>query len=226
MKLEYLLIDTGLPEEEVRQRVRVGDPVSFATQPVELAGSTLVGHSLDDRAAVAAITACLQALQGAPHAWDVYAVATVSEEELLGGALTSPVEIRPQIGLAIDVTHASGPGASDWRTVKLGGGVTLDWGPNSHPALFDALKDTADRLEIPYSVSAYPSGSGTDAMGLQIVNEGIPTMVISIPLRYMHTPVELISLKDIARCGRLLAGFILDLPADFVETRLRYKEEA
>jgi tetrahedral aminopeptidase len=222
-KLEHLLVDTGLEEDEVRQNVRVGDLIAFGTQPLELSGDTLVGHSIDNRAAVAAITACLEQLQRVGHTWDVYAVATVQEEETLGGGLTSPYEIRPQIAVAIDVTHAKGPGASDWRTVPLGKGVTLDWGPNTHPALFEAFKNTADRMDLPYHVSVYPSGSGTDAMGMQIVAEGVPTMVISIPLRYMHTPVELVAVKDVARAGSLLAQFIAALEPDFVD-KINYEE--
>ncbi len=226
VQLEHLLVDTGLPPDEVHRRVRAGDLVSFGTEPLELAGDTLVGHSLDDRAAVAAVTVCLDELSRRAHVWDVWAAATVQEEETLGGAFTSPYAIRPQIAVAIDVTHAKGPGASDWRTAPLGKGFTLDWGPNTHPALFNAFKETAERAELPYTVTVYPSGSGTDAMGMQIVNEGIPTMVVSIPLRYMHTPVELISLKDIARTGRLLAEFIAGLELDFVEKKLRWEEEA
>lgn len=121
------------------------------------------------------------------------------------------------------MTHAKGPGASDWRTVPLGKGFTLDWGPNTHPALYEAFKSLADRLDMAYTPTVYPSGSGTDAMGMQIVAEGIPTMVVSIPLRYMHTPVELISYKDVARTGHLLAQFIASLTPSFVE-QLKYEE--
>jgi len=223
--LEHLLVDTGLEPQDVHEKVRVGDLVSFGTDPLELTGGTLVGHSLDDRAAVAAVTLCLEELGRRTHTWDVWAAATVQEEETLGGGFTSPFVIRPQIAVAIDVTHAKGPGASDWRTAPLGKGFTLDWGPNTHPALLAAFKETADRFELPYTLSVYPSGSGTDAMGMQIVAEGIPTMVVSIPLRYMHTPVELISVKDIQRTGRLLAEFIAGLEPDFVEKKLRYEEE-
>ncbi len=224
VSMEYLLVDTGLEAEEVRAQVRVGDLISFATQPTDLAGDVLSGHSLDNRASVAAITACLEELQRARHAWDVYAVATVQEEETLIGGYTSPYEIRPQIAVAVDVTHAKGPGASDWRTAPLGKGFTLDWGPNTHPALFEAFKDLADQLELPYTVSVYPSGSGTDAMGMQIVAEGMPTMVVSIPLRYMHTPVEVVSYKDISRAGHLLAQFIAGLTPEFLD-KLSYESE-
>lgn len=223
VKMEYLFVDTGLEEEDVRELVRVGDLISFDTQPTDLTGDALVGHSLDNRASVVAVTVCLDALQRVNHPWDVYAVATVQEEETLMGGFTSPYEIRPQIAVAIDVTHAKGPGANDWRTVPMGKGFALGWGPNTHPALFEAFKDLAERLDMPYALEVYGSGSGTDAMGMQIVNEGIPTMVISIPLRYMHTPVEVVSYKDITRTGNLLAQFIAGLEPDFLDA-LKYEE--
>ena len=223
VKMEYLLVDTGLEEEEVRAQVRVGDLISFATQPTELSGDVISGHSLDNRASVVAVTACLEELQRVLHSWDVYAVATVQEEETLMGGFTSPYEIRPQIAVAVDVTHAKGPGASDWRTVPMGKGVALAWGPNTHPVLYEDFKALADRLDLPYSLEVYPSGSGTDAMGMQIVNEGIPTMVISIPLRYMHTPVEVVSYKDVARTGHLLAQFIADLAPGYMD-ELKYDD--
>jgi endoglucanase len=223
VKMEYLLIDTGLEEADVRAQVRVGDLVSFATQPTELSGDVISGHSLDNRASVAALTVCLEELRHTSHIWDVYAVATVQEEETLMGGFTSPYEIGPQIAVAVDVTHAKGPGASDWRTVPMGKGFALAWGPNTHPALFEDFKTLADQLDMPYALEVYPSGSGTDAMGMQIVNEGIPTMVLSIPLRYMHTPVEVVSYKDIARTGRLLAAFIAGLQQDYMD-HLKYED--
>lgn len=224
VKMEHLLVDTGLPAAETIALVRPGDLISFATEPVDLAGETVAGHTLDNRASVAAVTACLDELQRVRHSWDVYAVATVQEEETLLGAYTSPFEIQPQIAVAIDVTFAKGPGVNgDYRTFALGKGFTLDWGPNTHPAVFDSFKNLAERLDLPYSVSVYPSYSGTDAMGLQIVAEGIPTMVVSIPLRYMHTPVEVVSYKDIARVGHLLAQYIAGLTPDFSNT-LKYEE--
>jgi tetrahedral aminopeptidase len=214
---EYLLVDTGLESEEVQRLVRVGDVISFAQPPMELGGELLAGHSLDNRASVAAVTHCLDILHSRQRRWDVWAVATVQEEETLGGAITSAFELRPTLAIAIDVTFASSPGSPSHSTFPLGKGVTLAWGPNIHPALFRALKETADRFEIPYHLEPTPRMSGTDAMGLQTAAEGIPTAVISIPLRYMHTPVEMVSLKDVTRAGRLLAEFASSLDAAFVE---------
>jgi endoglucanase len=215
--LKYLLIDTGLTADEVAQLVRPGDLVSFAQLPLELAGDILAGHSLDDRASVAAITLCLQELQHMSPAWDVWAVATVQEEETFGGAYTSPFEIRPALAVAIDVTHATGPGVSDYRGFGLGKGLVLGWGPNIHPSVHKTFLELAKKLEIPYKIEAMARHSGTDAFAMQVVAEGIPTMVISIPLRYMHTPVEAVALKDIERTGHLLAEFIARLEPDYIQ---------
>jgi endoglucanase len=214
--MEYLFADTGLLPEEVNQLVRVGDLISFAQPPLELSGDLLVGHSLDNRASVAAVTLCLEELQHMAHAWDVWALASVQEEVSLGGAITSPFEIRPDIAVAIDVTFAKGPGVSNYRGFALGKGVTLGLGPNIHPAVHHAFKEIADRQDIPTVLEPMPRHSGTDAMGLQIVAEGIPCMVLGIPLRYMHTPVEEVALKDITRTGHLLAEFIAQLEPDFM----------
>jgi endoglucanase len=215
--MEFLFIDVGLPPQDVAKLVRPGDLISFDQPPLDVTGEALAGHTLDNRASVAALTHCLQELQHVQHNWDVWAVATAQEEETMAGAFTSPFVIRPDLAVAIDVTFAKGPGASDYRTFPLGKGVALGWGPNIHPAVHKSFKDLADKLDIPTHFDAIPRHSGTDAYGMQVVAEGIPTMVLSIPLRYMHTPVELVSLKDITRTGYLLAEFIARLQPDFVD---------
>jgi endoglucanase len=201
----------------VSELVRVGDLVSYASQPVELAGDVICGHTLDNRASVAALTVCLEELQSRAQAWDVWAVATVQEEGWLTGAFTSTYEIHPTIALVVDVTFAKGPGANDWSTVPFGKGPTLCMGPNIHPALFKALKELADKLEIPCSLEYAPRHTGTDTFATQVVAEGIPSALFGIPLRYMHTPVEMVVIKDIQRLGRLMAEFIAGLSPDFVE---------
>jgi endoglucanase len=215
--LENLLVDTGLLPRQVTKLVRVGDVVSFAQPPVELSGETLSGHSLDNRASVAALTICLEELQSRPLSWDVWAVATTQEEIGLLGASSSTFELRPTIAIVVDVTFAKGASDTDWRTFPLGKGPTIALGPNMHPALHKAMKELADRLEIPYSLEYTPTYSGTDGWATQVAAEGFPTLVLGIPLRYMHTPVELVAIKDIQRAGRLLAEFIGGLGPDFME---------
>ncbi len=215
--LDHLFVDVGLLPEDVAAKVRVGDLISYATTPQELAGDYITGHSLDNRASVAALTVALDELQTKSHHWDVWAVATAQEEVTLGGAITSAFGIHPHLAIAVDVTFAKGPGANDWQTHALGKGASLGWGPNIHPALHKRFKDLAEKLEIPHDVDVMPRMSGTDALGMQVAAEGIPTMVVSIPLRYMHTPVEMVAVKDIQRVGRLLAEFISRLEPDFLE---------
>jgi putative aminopeptidase FrvX len=215
--MEYLLVDTGLLPREVGKKVRIGDLVSFANAPLELAGEVLSGHSVDNRASVAALTVCLQELQNKPHLWDVWAVATVQEETSLLGASTSAFELRPQVAIVVDGSFAKGPGANGWQTSSMGKGVGLCIGPNMHPFLHKKLRELAERLEIPWFLDVTISHSGTDAFAIQITAEGIPTALVEFPIRYMHTPVESVALKDIQRTGRLLAEFIASLEADFVD---------
>jgi endoglucanase len=216
--MSYLFIDTGLPAGEVDRLVRAGDPVSFAQPPLELSENILAGRSLDDRASVAALTSCLEELQSLPHSWDVWAVASVQEEETLAGAYTSTFSIRPDLAVAIDVTFGKGPGSpNDYRTFPLGKGPTIGWGANIHPGLYQAFKDLAEKLEIPYAVELMPKSSGTDAVAMQVNAEGIPTMVLGIPARYLHTPVEMVSMNDIQACGHLMAEFVARLDGDCLQ---------
>jgi tetrahedral aminopeptidase len=218
LEIKYLLVDTGLPSREVGRKVHVGDLVSFANEPMELAGDVLSGHTLDNRASVAALTVCLEELQVKSHAWDVWAVATVQEETNFLGAYASAFELRPQIAIAVDGTFAKGPGSNGWQTHPLGKGVGLCMGPNMHPFLHKKLTELADKLEIPWFLDVTSAQSGTDAYPMQVTAEGIPTALVDFPIRYMHTPVESVSVKDIQRAGRLLAEFIASLDPDFVET--------
>lgn len=216
--MQYLLVDTGLTPREVEKKVRVGDLVSFANEPMELAGDVLSGHSVDNRSSVAALTVCLEELQNKSHVWDVWAVATVQEETSYLGAYSSAFQLHPQVAIAVDVTHAKGPGVSGWQTFPLGKGVGLCVGPNMHPFLHTKLKEVAERMEIPWFLDITPSHSGTDAYPIQVSAEGIPTALVEFPIRYMHTPVEAVAVKDIQRAGRLLAEFIVSLAPDFVDT--------
>ena len=223
VQLENLLVDTGLEPGEVARLVRVGDLVSFAQPPLEMGADIMAGHSLDNRASVAALTACLEELQGRRVQWDIWAVATAQEEVTFGGAYTSAFQIRPDVAVVMDVTWASNPGSPNHKTHPMGKGPTLGYGPNIHPALHKAFKDLAERLEIPHRVEVMALHSGSDAIATQVTAEGIPSMVLYIPLRYMHTPVEVISLKDIHRAGRLVAEFAASLDEHFLD-QLTWKD--
>ncbi|GMR10852.1 MAG: M42 family metallopeptidase [Anaerolineae bacterium] len=214
--LKYLLVDVGLPNPA--RVVRPGDLISFAQPPTELGEDVLSGHSLDNRASLVAITECLRELGRREHGWDVLAVATVQEEETFAGAYAAGFELKPSVAVAVDVTWARGPELPEHKTFPLGKGPTNGWGPNMHPGIYSALEAAAKRVEIPLTREVLPANCGTDAFALQIAGEGLPTGLISIPLKYMHTPVEVVSLKDVRRTGRLLAEFVAGLDADFMDT--------
>lgn len=217
LPVQYFLIDTGLDARQVDQLVKVGDRISFAQPPVEFSDDILVCHALDNRVSVAAVTMCLQMLKNRQLQWDVWAVATVQEEETLGGAVTSGYQIRPSLAVILDVTFGSSPGVPTHKSFPIGKGITLGWGPTTHPFLHEEFKKCAERMEIPCTTEVMPRRSATDADSLQTTMEGIPTIVIGIPLRYMHTPVEMVSLKDIERAGRLMAEFASGLDIDFMQ---------
>jgi endoglucanase len=155
----------------------------------------------------------------------VWAAATVQEEVSLWGAQTSGFSIRPTLAVVVDVNFASGPGSPEHLTFGMDKGPTFDFGSTTHPKLYEEFEKIADQHEIPYQRCVYPRSSGTDAEKLQLVAEGIPTMIIGIPLRYMHTPVEMVQIKDIQRAARLLAVFIEALDENFM-ARLRWDEES
>jgi endoglucanase len=216
--INYLLVDTGLTSREVEKKVRVGDQISFANEPMVLAGDVISGHSLDNRASIAALTVCLEELQSKAHLWDVWATATVQEETTYLGAYSSAFELRPQIAIAVDGTFAQGPGANGWQTFQMGKGVGLCFGPNMHPFLHKKLKELAEKLEIAWFLDVTPAHSSTDAFPMQTAAEGIPTALVEFPFRYMHTPVEMVSVKDVYRAGRLLAEFVASLDANFMDS--------
>ena len=124
---------------------------------------------------------------------------------------------NPEIAVIMDVTFGKGTGSSGYQTFDMGKGLALGIGPSIHPFLYKRFKEVAERVEIPVFDDLMPEYSSTDADDMQVQAEGIPTVLVSIPLRYMHTPVEVIVMKDIQRAGRLLAEFVASLEADFIE---------
>jgi putative aminopeptidase FrvX len=221
---DQLFVDVARTEEELRALVRVGDVITVKRAVTELTGGRMTGKAFDDRAAVACIFHCLQLLASYRHAWDVYAVATVQEETGLKGALVSAFGIAPDVGIAIDVGHGDMAGVPESQTVKMGGGPALGFGPNIHPLVHERLVETAKAYEIDYQIDPIPGRSGTDAWAIQVAREGIPTGLISIPLRYMHTSVETLVVQDLERIGRLLAHLIGELDDSFA-TKLGLPEK-
>jgi endoglucanase len=223
VELHDLWIDLGVrSREEAAQRVRVGDPITFAAGLERLEDDRVVSRGLDNKMGAFIVAETLKAVATRQPKAALFAVATVQEEIGLRGAYTSTFSVDPQVGIAIDVTHAlDHPGASGekkrYGDVGLGRGPVIMRSPSVNPVVFDRLIAAAMAAEIPYQIEPAGGSSGTDADAVQRSRGGVATGVVSVALRYMHTPVEVLELGDIDHTIDLLAEFIvrLDRETDF-----------
>lgn len=217
---EELLIDTGLSKEKLQSLINIGDYVTLKRNFYELLNNNVTCKSIDDRAGIAAMYACAKELQNINHDLDVYFVSSCQEEVGHRGARIGSFEIKPTMAIAIDVTFDSGPMGATERENKLGSGPVICIGPNIHPKFRKKLMDIGREYNIPYQVEVEPGSTGTDAWDIQIIGEGIPTLLISIPIKYMHTSVEMVNMEDIKNTGRIMAKLIEKLKSEEVEELL------
>lgn len=213
---DQLVIDVGLPEDEVNDLVTIGDLITPDATLMDLQDTQVAAKAMDDRACVAAVTFALNELKSMQHSWDVYATATVQEESGLYGAQTAAYHIQPDVAIALDVTFAEQPGVNSDDASEMNGGPVIALGANIHPQLFDKIIEVAQTYEIKHQVEPIAGATGTDAWAIQVARDGYPTALFSIPLRNMHSPVETLDLRDIERAGRLLARFIASLDDNFL----------
>ena len=213
-KAADLWIDIGAANKgEASDRVRVGDPGVLDTAVQEYPNGRIVSRSIDNRIGAYVVAEALRLLaQDRPKHAGVFGVATTREEIAWtgGGARTSAVGLEPNVALVVDVTHATDwPGAEKKRAGehKLGGGPVLARGSAVSPVVFDLLVECAEREKIPFSIQAAPHDTGTDADAIYNALRGIPTGLVSVPNRYMHSPNEMVAREDLERAARLLAAF-------------------
>lgn len=222
IKMEDMTIDIGYSYERVKELVGIGDSITINRSLIELKNQRVSGKALDDRAGLVALYECLKVLNDLNHEADVYLVATVQEEETMAGASTAAYRVNPDIGIAVDVGFATTPELDKADTIELGEGPGITLGGNIHPGLRKKLVVTAKEYNIPHQMEITVGPTGTDARAIQISREGIPSLVLSIPLRYMHTSVEVIDMTDINNTGKLLAFFIKEVSRDNLEGLLCY----
>ncbi len=212
-----LWIDVGLADARVRELVQIGDTITYAREMLTLKNNLVAGKAFDDRCAVVCLVEALKQLARLKHTWDIYVVANTQEEVGLKGAETSTYRINPDVAVALDVSHADQPNVSEINRVALNAGMGIALGPNIHPRVHARLTQVAKQHEIPFEVTAYTGATGTNAWAMQVVREGIPTGLIDVPLRYMHTSVETLCLTDLERIGRLMALFCAALDDEFAQ---------
>lgn len=211
-ELYKLWIDIGVGSRaEAESVVGMGDPITMRRPLERLQGDLVTAKSFDNRMAVWICAETLRLLKGRTFAAGVYSVSTVQEEIGLRGARTSSFGINPEVGIALDVCHATDYPDADKRKVgdiRLGRGPVVSRGANINPRVFDLLVRAAREESIPIQIEAAPAGTGTDANAMQLNQAGMATGLVSVALRYMHTPCETLSLSDLENAAKLCAAFI------------------
>jgi endoglucanase len=214
-KIEKLFIDLGLPPKRVKELVGIGDPITYGVGFETFGDGMAVARAFDDKMGAYICARVLQEVRKAGGArGDLIAAATVQEELGLRGGHTSAYGVDPVVGIALEVGHATDYPDVDKRNhgeASCGGGPIIARGPNINPVLFDLLVAAAKKSKVKFQVGAEPRGTGTDANAIQLSRGGKATALVSVPLRYMHTPTEVLALSDIEDSVKLLTRFVLDL---------------
>lgn len=208
VKLEDLSVDIGMNREKAVEYVSIGDVITLKPGLKELQNSKVSSKSLDNRCGVATLLEMMKELNKLSSEHDVYFVATAQEELHLTGVTTASYTIKPDAAIVIDVCHGDMPDAPKEGTYALGKGPAIAIGPNLHRKLTKRVMEIAKDENIPYQTDVEPGNTGTEAWATQVSREGIPTVLISIPLRYMHTTIETAHRNDIKNSARLAARFI------------------
>jgi endoglucanase len=223
-ELKELHIDIGARDgEEARRLVRIGDVAVISGEPLELPNDRAVSRSMDNRLGcyVAYEAARLVAeAGGAPG--DVVAVAAVQEETTFGGSATTAYSLRPDLAIIVDVTHATdAPGidVNELGSHPFGSGPVIERGSNLNPRVSELLYETAEAEGIGFTLAASGRHTGTDADAMHLSRGGVPCGLVSVPLRYMHSPVETVDLRDVDAAARLIAAAAQRLAADATFTR-------
>lgn len=217
-KLKDLWLDIGANDkDDAAQVVNVGDPVTLELGFRPIRNNLACSPAMDDKSGLWVVLEAFRRAVRQPLDCALYVVSTVQEEIGLRGAQTSSFGIDPQIGIAVDVTHATDCPTIDKKQegdVALGKGPVIYRGPNMNPVIVERLIQTARAASLPYQVAASGRATPTDANTMQVNRAGMAVALVSIPNRYMHSPVEMISLEDIDRAADLLAGFVQGLRAE------------
>ena len=206
-----LYIDVGLSQEEAEKAIPVGTPIVYREGCFPLGGEEVCGKAMDDRACFITLLRAAELLREEELDVDLYIMGSVREEVGGYGAQTATFAIAPDWCVAVDVTHGKTPDSPKHVTTAMGGGPAIGVGPNIARWMSTRLVDKARAQDIPCQLDVMEGNTGTNGWDMQISREGIATAIVSLPLKYMHTPIEVVRLSDIEDTARLLAAFAKDL---------------
>ncbi|MCL1854485.1 MAG: M28 family peptidase [Clostridia bacterium] len=209
-KREDLFVDLGLPLEMVRERVHVGDLITLNGETVELMNGRIAGKTMDDRACIGVMLDAAERLQSITHEADVYFVCASQEEVGCRGARTATYTVNPDLAVVLDVSHAPIPQSKPDSTIPFGAPAAT-YGPFVQHKLLERLKKTASKHGVTLNTEHAEGRTYTDTDSVQVGREGVPCVLIDLPLKYMHTTVELLDMNALSECGRLLAHFVAEL---------------
>ena len=209
--IKDLYIDVGLSQEEAERLIPVGTPAVYRAGCTRLGDKLLCGKSLDDRSCFAILLDALERLKGEKLDVDVYVLGSTQEETHSTGAITAAYGIVPELCVAVDVTHGDSPDGDKGKTFPLGGGPVIGVGPNCTRWMSRRLQRKAEEAGMDCQIEVMAGHSGTNGWPLQVSREGVATAVLSLPLRYMHTPIETVSRENMENTAALLADFIRGL---------------
>jgi len=206
--MDEMFIDAGLTYEEACENISIGDMVTFFTPSGMLLNERYFSKALDDRAGMVSILYAVDELRGKLEDTRLHVLFSTQEESSLAGASAGAYASDADMCICVDVGHASTPDSKSDDTFELGGGVMIGVAPSLRKSMSDALIKLAKKLEMEYQIEVMGGSSGTNAWGIAISNRGIPCALLSIPLRYMHTGLEAVSLDDIKSVGKLLTEYV------------------
>jgi len=224
VKVEDLWIDIGAKDKEESQSlISIGDPAVLDYGFTELRNNLVVGRALDNRVGAFVVLEAARLAAKMDPKGAIYAMGTVQEEIGRRGARTGAFGIDPQVGIAVDVTHATDiPGIESGKKkvgdIAMGKGPVVVRGPNVNPKVFNMFVKTAEKEKIPYQVKGVPCGAPNDANVIQLTRAGVATGLISIPNRYMHSPCEIVHLGDLENIAKLIAHTVVEIDnsTDFI----------
>lgn len=209
--IDELYIDVGLSQEEVQAAIPVGTPIVYRESCFPLGESQICGKSMDDRACFVCLLRAAELLQEEKLNVDLYVMGSTFEEVGGMGAKVGTYAVDPDYCIAVDVTHGKTPDGPSEHCFALGGGPAYGIGPNMTRWMTERIKNVAKEKDISIQAEVMAGHTGTNGWGMQIVREGVATSVVSLPLKYMHTPIEVLEISDIEGVAQLLAAFAVSL---------------